>query len=313
MPITKGKKMYEAGLMDGDAPDPFNEPIYGTSFNDWLDGTKGNDLIYGYGGHDTIHAGWGADTVYGGAGNDKIKGESGADKLYGGEGDDRLDGGTGDDTMIGGAGNDRYVVDYYMQDVVVEAANEGIDTVESYDNWYTMHANVENMVWMGYVHADLNLDGNDLNNVMDQSTSSIYTWNFIRAHGGHDTVLGGSGIDEMWGGTGNDVLYGKAGEDVLWGDGGADRLIGGQGNDVFSGGSEADTFVFKVGAGEGQDWIGDFQDGVDRIELTNTQWNALNIYAEADGDAVVVAGDLKITLSQFDAKLLTSADFLFIA
>ena len=42
----------------------------------------------------------------------------------------RSNGGTGADTLTGGAGNDTYVVDN-TGDVVIEKANEGIDTVRA--------------------------------------------------------------------------------------------------------------------------------------------------------------------------------------
>ncbi len=79
----------------------------------------------------------------GGAGNDSLDGGSGADTLLGGEGDDILDGGLGIDSLVGGAENDTYRnVD--RADLVVEAADGGIDTVET-PNSYVLGDNVENL------------------------------------------------------------------------------------------------------------------------------------------------------------------------
>ena len=52
-------------------------------------------------------------------------------------------GGAGADTMLGGAGNDTYIVDN-VGDVVTEALNNGIDTVQSSAS-FTLGANVENL------------------------------------------------------------------------------------------------------------------------------------------------------------------------
>jgi trimeric autotransporter adhesin len=66
----------------------------------------------------------------GNGGANVLIGDAGNDTLIGGAGNDRLDGGLGNDSMSGGAGDDTYVVNSTL-DVVSEAANAGIDTVES--------------------------------------------------------------------------------------------------------------------------------------------------------------------------------------
>jgi Ca2+-binding RTX toxin-like protein len=71
------------------------------------------------------------DILWGGAGNDILFGQLGNDSLYGGEGDDRLDGGYGADRLEGGGGNDIYVVDN-INDLIIDAPQTGIETVESY-------------------------------------------------------------------------------------------------------------------------------------------------------------------------------------
>jgi Ca2+-binding RTX toxin-like protein len=101
-----------------------------------------------------------------------------------------LDGGAGSDTLIGGAGNDTYGVDD-AGDVVVENANEGIDTVQSSIS-YTLGSNFENLTLMGT--AAINGTGNDLDNI----------------------ILGNSADNQMVGGLGNDT-YGvdNAGDVVV--------------------------------------------------------------------------------------------------
>ena len=74
-----------------------------------------------------------SNSFVGNAGNDFLDGGLGNDTLNGGLGADIMIGGPGDDTMFGGAGNDTYVVG--VGDTVVEAANEGTDTVQSDATW----------------------------------------------------------------------------------------------------------------------------------------------------------------------------------
>ena len=57
------------------------------------------------------------------------------------DGNDFLDGGAGADTLLGGKGDDTYLVDN-ASDVIIELANEGVDTVQSSVS-YTLADNVE--------------------------------------------------------------------------------------------------------------------------------------------------------------------------
>jgi Ca2+-binding RTX toxin-like protein len=76
---------------------------------------------------------------------------------------DTLDGGRGTDTLIGGLGNDTYIVDR-ADDVVTEAAGEGIDTVRTNIAFYTLGANVENLAFIGV--GNFTGSGNALANSM---------------------------------------------------------------------------------------------------------------------------------------------------
>jgi len=150
-------QIFDAGL--GESP----EPINGTDENDSLDGTNGNDQIYALAGNDTLN---------GLAGNDW------------------LDGGTGADLMRGGRGNDSYVVDD-LSDQIVEAANEGHDTVVTAFSFSLADLpNVEALSVGG--SADTNLTGN---NAVNQLLGSI----------GANRIDGGRGADTMVGFTGNDT------------------------------------------------------------------------------------------------------------
>jgi Ca2+-binding RTX toxin-like protein len=173
-------------------------------------------------------------TLLGGAGNDT---------LTGGNGNDLLDGGTGVDIMTGGLGNDTYGVDN-VNDVVVEAAGGGTDTVQTTLN-YTLQANLENLTLLGF--DALNGDGNAANNVL----------------------------------TGNDganTLRGLAGDDWLDGGAGADVLIGGLGDDTYVVDDPADTVVEQ--AGEGNDTV---RTGLSLVLVANVENLVLTGSANVNG------------------------------
>ena len=177
----------------------------------------GNDVA------NTITGGAVDDVIHGGLGNDSLKGLAGNDQLFGGADAsvDSLDGGLGNDTMTGGNGNDSYFVDS-TNDVIVENANEGADTVKTTAAIYVLSANIESLtavtVGIGYT-----LTGNDVAN----------------------TITGGTVDDAIYGGLGNDILKGLAGNDQLFGgsDAGLDTLDGGLGNDTMTGGAGNDSYA----------------------------------------------------------------------
>jgi Ca2+-binding RTX toxin-like protein len=158
-----------------------------------------------------------ANRLSGGDANDILDGGSSADTLVGGSGDDTLTGGTGADTMEGGRNNDTYSVDN-AADVVVENLGEGVDQVVATVS-HSLAANVENLT-LAASAGPINGVGNGLSNVIVGSDGD----NFIRALGGND------------------------------------RVIGGTGRDVMAGDADDDTFVF-AGGNFGNDWIVDIRDG----------------------------------------------------
>jgi Ca2+-binding RTX toxin-like protein len=166
---------------------------------------------------DTISAVSGNDVVVGGAGADSIHGGDGADTLNAAAGHDTLNGGTGIDRLIGGLGDDLF--DVTAGDVVVEGANQGIDTVRTAIASHVLAANVEHLV----------------------ATNAI-------AHRFTGNVLDNA----MTGGAGTDTLFGVAGNDTLDGGAGIDRLVGGFGDDVYLV-TTGDTVV--EGANQGIDTV----------------------------------------------------------
>jgi Ca2+-binding RTX toxin-like protein len=140
-----------------------------------------------------------------------LQGTGFRDELLGGAGNDFLDGQEGPDRMIGGAGDDHYWVDH-SGDVVVEAVDEGMDTVLSVID-YRLPDHVENLVLRATAQPDtdpIHGEGN--------SGSNRLLGNFVS-----NVLVGGEGADTLWGGF-------SVGGDYGWGD---DALYGGSGNDTY--------------------------------------------------------------------------------
>ncbi len=226
--------------------------ITGNNYDNIIDGAGGADVMRGGGGTDTYyvdHVGdvveeannVNPDRVYSsvsyalspyltelrllGTASINATGNDLNNVLVGNSGANVIDGGAGSDSMQGGAGNDTYRVES-AGDVVIEAAGEGIDTVET---WFvsTLELNVENLVQLGT--ADLIGSGNSLDNVITGNSGN----NRIFGHAGNDTISGGDGNDDLRGADGNDVLFGGAGDDLIDGRDGNDTLTGGAGSDTF--------------------------------------------------------------------------------
>ena len=225
-------------------------PGTGATFGaDSFVGTSGADSADGLGGSDTLLGGDGDDILVGGANNDSLVGGAGADTLSG-----LWDGGADshNDSMVGGADNDIYLVEA-GRDSVIEAVNQGVDTVllvQGSTTAYTIPlfaAGVENLALLDPASTTaFTLQGNALDNQ-------------ITGGAGHDRLFDSAGANTLDGGAGNDTL---SSTDSNWptvnvtgsrylGGAGNDQIGGGFGNDTILGGDDADT----VTAEAGNDWI----------------------------------------------------------
>ena len=263
----------------------FDNRLDGSGGNDAISGGFGNDVILGGAGNDAASGGDGNDEIHGGKGDDTLDGNAGDDRLVGNAGNDTLDGGIGADKMEGGAGNDSYLVDT-LGDQVIEGAHQGIDTVVTTLDSFTLAANFENLTLISQQGSfDGHGIGNDLNNR-------------IIGGNGHDTLEGGAGNDYLEGGNGNDTLFGGAGDDVLR-TGGPDPDGFGQ-NDFLTGGTGNDTYIcdsFDVTitemSGQGIDTVilqAPFTAGSDPFQLADNVEN-LTLVDQPDSDALAASGN----------------------
>ena len=287
--------------------------LNGTAGHDRLTAGTNNNRVVGFGGNDTLDGNAGNDTLLGGGGNDVLIGNAGIDtadytgtdaitvslaisgpqatgqgidvlqgieNLSGGAAGDMLTGNTAANQLEGRGGNDTLVGGAGADWLIGGAGNDRLDG----------GAGPDAVVYQGAVGVAVNL------------ATGIAT-----GGQGTDTLIA---IEHVYGGAGNDTLTGNAAWNTLNGGAGNDRLYGGVGNDRLVGGLGADRFVF--GRAEGADVIGDFQDGIDRIVLTNAAESMAGLRIWNGAGGAIVAWDAgQVTLTNITASQLTIADFIF--
>jgi Ca2+-binding RTX toxin-like protein len=122
-----------------------------------------------------------------------------------------------------------------------------------------------------------------------------------------DTLIGKGGDDSLVGKGGDDYLQGDAGNDTLNGGGGQDTCIGGGGRDTLIGGSQRDVFVLAL---KGNDIVQDFEDGTDRLGLSDgLRFRDVTIEQSGRNVLILSGGDRLATLKGIDASALEGRDF----
>lgn len=283
-----------------------------------------------------------ANTIQGNSGNNYLWGLGGADTLYGGGGDDTLNSGNGGATLYGGTGDDLYLVnDVLSVDTIVEAAGEGIDTVEAYGG--ILPANIENLRLTGYaLYGQSYATGNALDNVI-QIVGPQITGFILDGGAGADTLIGAASDDtyvidnqgdviiESGGNSIHDTVQssidytlganleilqliagstavsgtGNALSNALSGNSNANILLGLGGNDTLSAGTGNDTLI----GGTGNDtYVINPNEGLDQIDNSAVD-NAAATDTISFGAGIVsatasvrhVGDDLVVRLSYYDS------------
>ena len=328
------------------------DTITGNGLDDSLSGYSGNDGLQGGVGNDTLAGGSGSDTLSGGAGSDtadyrdfgvdnagagtqgvtvsltagtatdnwnngdtltsienvngsnladSITGDSNANNLSGFGGNDTLGGGAGNDWLRGGSGNDTIV------------GHEGVDTVDyGYDGFDSAGAPTQGVVVSlpgaeatdNWGNTDVLIQVENVNgSALDDTIGGDGVANILFGLAGNDTITGGGGDDTLDGGDGNDSLSASIGNDTL---------RGGSGNDTLTGGTGSDIFV--IGAGDGNDTVTDFENGIDKIHAGTLATSFAGVTVTQDGSDVVVgfgSGSPTMRLQNISAASIDASDFLF--
>lgn len=289
------------------------DSIVGGGGNDTIiaNGDDGaQDTIYGGDGDDWIFAG-GGDIVYSGPGEDTIVISEGTYPftelfLWGDDSVILQPGGAVyidyDLTPVGytwyperdeelrQAGKDFYIGNQHMNSAVLNYGSLGngwtlggfVDEVESeydflYGNDTELYFNFDrvepynadnlDLVWsFGIQQPDPDITPSTIN-----VPTAYPTPTFELGSAAANSISGGSTDDSLAGLGGNDSIAGGLGNDTLAGGAGRDTLTGGGGTDIF----KFTSLTESVGAGSLYDRITDFQDGVDKIDLSGLGFKTL--------------------------------------
>jgi len=293
-----------------------------------VDGGDGADIIFGGADNDMLLGGEGEDILHGGDGIDSLDGGDGDDELYGGVGDDTLQGGNLDDLLDGGAGEDTLLGGEGEDDLFGGDDNDDLDGGDNDDELYGGDGNDQ---LLGGSGGDL-LDGGVGNDTLDggvgdDTLDGGVGDDILTGGGGTDIMLGDDGSDSLDGGDDADDLLGGDGHDQLLGGSGRDDLDGGVGNDTLDGGLGDDTHrggegadIFRFTGTTNDDTITDFEDGVDKIDLSaypGLRFGDLDIEQGRGNDEANTeikeygSGNDKITLENFLNNKLDETDFIF--
>lgn len=302
------------------------ENVTGSRYADYIEGDDEANRLSGFDGDDELVGGGGADTLIGGEGNDEvsyglsmegvridlansanntgsdaagdtyssiesIRGSSFDDELYGNESDNTMEGGLGRDDYFGRGGADTFRM---RTDDAIADGGDGFDTA----NFYYM--NDEN----GGTNLIINLANGAANGSASGggSTVTLRSIENVESGGGNDVINGNNVANRLEGASGNDTLDGGLGSDTL---------TGGYGNDVFKFRNDDDD--------PDHDVITDFENGKDRLNFANIDWDYdswsdlqdENAIAQVGNDTVITIGDGTITLEGIDADTISAADFIF--
>ncbi|MDB9470878.1 Calx-beta domain-containing protein, partial [Dolichospermum circinale] len=247
----------------------------------------------------------------------------------GNAGNNVITGNSGNNILTGLAGNDTYVfsvANALGADTIVEAANEGIDTIDFSDPRtniavpININLGITTQQSVTVNNSNLKLTfsaGNVIENAIGGAGNDLITGNalnnLLQGGSGNDRLSGQDGNDILMGGLGTDNLNGGNGNDTLWGGGNSGSNFGVSLIDNLNGGQGQDTFWFKRDYSSssspslGLSSIEDFVKGEDKIALSKASFNAISVdsgdlsatdFAQVTDDALATFSNARIVYSQ---------------
>jgi len=227
-------------------------------------GAGGTDTLVGI--EDLVGSAFG-DTLTGNSGDNVLSGGAGNDTLTGLGGNDILDGGDGNDTVSYAGAFNEINVDLALTGPQSVGLNDGVDTLRNVENvisglyWDTLKGDgganrlmggLGNDTLMGRGGDDI-LDGGDGLDTASYAEASAGVTVDLAITGPQSTVDGADtfiSIENLTGSAFADTLKGTSGDNVLVGGAGDDTLAGLGGNDRIDGGDGIDTVSYAgVAAG----------------------------------------------------------------
>lgn len=328
-----GKSTFYFLTVKGGAGD---DTISGSSdmtavYSETIDGGAGNDTIRGgtqLGSTSRLSGGDGDDVIYAAPQGGWIAGGRGLDKLYGSENNDTLQINAGDvvagEIYDGGGGRDTISFDSSSIDLTKVTL---IDTEGLKAEQRSVKLSIANLDLFERIEAfDIYLTGGG---VLDFSAKTYWSISAIHLYDRSTTIdvregdnSGYTYAREIYGGRGNDIIYagrstvhvyGGAGNDIIHAGGGDPKFSGGS----MSGGAGADIFAFSEERSGGG--IFDFEDGVDRIDLSAFGYHTLRDFTLDGGKIAASETTTTITFSDGDyialyhtaRSAIDASDFIF--
>jgi hypothetical protein len=213
------------------------ESIRGSQFNDQLVGNDGINNLWGFEGDDILLGEGGDDVLLGGAGSNVLYGQAGNDRLRDGEDS------TTRDFLFGGSGDDTYYV-------------------------FSSLTGPLDLVFEGGDNPDVMGDAGDYDQIY---AGGGFFWDY---YGVAERLEGSEAGMQLVGGTNSQSIFGGDGTQLISAYGGSNRVDADKGTDAISFGlygldesyDGVNTLVMK--AGNGLDYVYEFESGVDKIDLT---------------------------------------------
>lgn len=211
---------------------------------------------------------------------DEILGTNGNDLFIGGNGADHFRMREGDDGMDGRGGFD--TVSYGSSEIVETRVDLALGEA-----------------WKVFVYDPISDHASAIRR--DYNDALVNVEAVLGAAEGRDHIRGSAAANRLDGQGGDDRLEGRAGDDTL---------IGGDGNDRLRGDGGRDRYEFD--GEDGNDRITGFQNGLDRIQITEgaRRFADLSI-AQLGGNVVIDFEDTTVTLVRVNRSAIDASDFLF--